>query len=491
MDVTTSVDAFDRAPFVEPLISSQMVLELSTMRMVETAFDFVSDLDRKLVFSVILPMSDIINFWRVPLAAALGVSIGRMSGSLSQRSLLNRLILYLPHIQVHPFDRSTRMATRISGIIESIPSDIYDTLVIDLSKSLSSMERPVWVRSGNGVHGRSTAQIRADRLSSVAISSLIYVRRAQRMLNRMSSRSFFLSDDVISIARSKCFEFEEGRRNVSLRSLREIQLFPQPIYHSSANTPRLYTRGYSLQNAPKWMRRALGPNWIELDLSNASLAIVQHDYNLPVARQYLSADRSVWDLLHKELFPESEFSAFKPALKKLINPCLMGGQLHIALGHMKEKYLSESGHLLPNRVTEVAHVHPLIKELVRSTAERREYIRNHSIFKISGGRSSASRLKTAAFEVNNLLSQEIFKGDWVLLNGVIQIAKEELDRERASTSYRARFKIMIWQHDGFSINVRRQEDREAVVRQLQEAVRQTAEEHGFLTSLMVDFPPDF
>ncbi|MFT7553211.1 MAG: hypothetical protein ACI9BV_003543, partial [Rhodothermales bacterium] len=85
-------------------------------------------------------------------------------------------------------------------------------------------------------------------------------------------------------------------------------------------------------------------------------------------------------------------------------------------------------------------------------------------------------------EPSNIISQLLFSYEWLLLAPVIKSAMEEADRERPL------FRLMIWQHDGFSINVLGSgpSRRKAVVEDLQARVQSRAAELGIMTRLAID-----
>ena len=91
-----------------------------------------------------------------------------------------------------------------------------------------------------------------------------------------------------------------GRGNyVALNALRNIQLFPQPIYKKSTKTCRIYTVGSSYQNLSRSIRNIAFRGNLKVDLRHSQLSIACYLYGYHGLDHHLK-NGTLWDYLVEE-----------------------------------------------------------------------------------------------------------------------------------------------------------------------------------------------
>jgi len=282
-----------------------------------------------------------------------------------------------------------------------------------------------------------------------------------------------------------------GRLN-ALSQLAAIENDPVPRYKPSyeGNTVRVFTSGYSLCTIDKSLRRALQPDWIELDLSSAQLAIVAQDWGLTKVNDFLESGRSIWD----ELYDSMGWAEYqggisrkcaKPVLKKGLYAAVFGAAKSTVKENMYDTYISSphmEDFLIFDSFMDKIFDDPLVSELMSRRNERLDEISEN------GGDIDAfgNEVKIAGeTKATSVLAQLAQSRELQLLLPALEVAKDELDRVEG-TDEEPRFWITLWQHDGFSIHVRDPNRRSSHVEDFKGAVNGTA--GSYKTELEVDYP---
>lgn len=278
----------------------------------------------------------------------------------------------------------------------------------------------------------------------------------------------------------------------ALNQINAIENDPVPRYKPSytGNTVRVFTSGYSLCTINKALRRTLQPGWIELDLASAQLAIVARDWGLAELSDFLEAGRSIWD----ELYDFMDWESYQGGVsKQCAKPVLKKGLYGAVFGASKEKIrnilydtytdsIHQPDFLIYEKFMDGMFDHPLISELMTERNRQLDAIEEE------GGAVDAFddevRLDGTT-DAPSVLAQLAQSRELQLLLPALDVAEAELERVKDTEEY-PRFWIMLWQHDGFSINVRDQSRRATVVSDFQDAVNGAT--GPYHTELEVDFP---
>ncbi|WP_263787565.1 hypothetical protein [Salinibacter grassmerensis] len=278
---------------------------------------------------------------------------------------------------------------------------------------------------------------------------------------------------------------------IARAQLTAIDYDPVPRYKPSyfGNTVRVFTSGYSYCNINKKLRRTLQPDWIELDLASAQLAIVAHDWGLTEIEEFLQEEKSIWQSLydfmgwkgHKGGVP---IEVAKPCLKKGLYAIVYGGGKPKTLEVMEEKYSKGVGPSVSNKFFSRIFSHSFIEQLLRERESQIAQIEDQGRATDTFGREIRLSSDTDALSVLAQLAQS---KELKLLLPALDVAESELQRaDEAGES--PRFWIVLWQHDGFSIHVRDRSRRATYVERFQEAVNSAVGDYH--TRLEVGFPKD-
>ena len=275
------------------------------------------------------------------------------------------------------------------------------------------------------------------------------------------------------------WESEEKQTQARMH-LRAIADDPAPLYAPSpvGRTVRIFTPRPSLATIDSDLRQVLIPDWPELDLSSAQLAIAAKDWNLPSVRRFLDEGRSIWQSLYTHMQPGGPLAAVKPALKKGMYSTVFGAAKKNIVPFMQEARRSAQLAELPEEVAGRFLSHPLMKEVLRG---RR--VQKNQIGKDGGARDCFERwidtTDGGRLHTPSILAQLAQARELQLLSPAIHLALNEARSERP------RFHITLWQHDGFSVKVRDEDRRDYHLRRLQEAVNERCQRLGYPTRLEV------
>lgn len=255
-------------------------------------------------------------------------------------------------------------------------------------------------------------------------------------------------------------------RILALKELHIIEDQPKPFYKYVDNSVRIFSRTYSLTTVDGDIRTILTPDLIELDLKSSQFAIVSKTWDIPELYGFLSAGGSIWSELleHMGLGPE-----WKPTIKKAGYSTVFGEERKNTLAK-----LIAAG--VPPEAAKRFHTHRFMKEVLRIREIQLSDIRgNNGAFDCFGRWLSLNPKKKG----RSVLAQLAQAVELWLLETVIDLAIEEARKAKPE------FRIVLWQHDGFSIWVRQKSRRDLWIRRLQEAVRLRAMEMDIPTMLEV------
>lgn len=206
-------------------------------------------------------------------------------------------------------------------------------------------------------------------------------------------------------------------------------LIEAPLYYPVEASSRIYSQS-PLLNMPSALRHRLYPDYLEFDLQNAQLAIAAKFWDIPYLQDLLASGKSVWPLVAEDT--GLPLSLYKAKIKQFVYALMYcSGWEKAAL----EAELSDDEML---RLKE----HPVLKHLVQARDRMLKQIREtkHITLPVSGkviwvskDRKPPSLLAQYNQEVESTLISPIF----------------------LSVSARADYntKILLFQHDGFTLMV--------------------------------------
>ena len=249
---------------------------------------------------------------------------------------------------------------------------------------------------------------------------------------------------------------ENAARRHAQDLLLAIERQPMPYYQPSARgrTVRIFGYTESVLGLKKSVRRALTPDWTEMDLRGSQAAILATDWDIPSLRVFLRRGDSLWDYLFTRLgLPKDD--QVKAALKEAVYATAFGmEEIHVA--RRLSRAIGIRG--LGKRFCTAPLVRDILDARGRVMAETEQ----------AEGRFNAygKWLSTAEFSVASILAQCAQAVEMRLLSPVIDLAETH--------GGKSGFSIMLWQHDGFAVVAHKREDTSHWVARLQGAVA----EHG-------------
>ena len=330
-------------------------------------------------------------------------------------SNLARLNSFLP-LDVLPHSRAGK-ATRFK--LREVPKLLQDEMSLVLP-----VKDPVHLSTG----GRADETLRLrdkakqdqcrDSLSNYPnrVSSQLLDYLNSLPVNSFRSRTLSNIEGMIQMADT----FEGESRTKALASLRQICLYPRPLYKRANNTSRIYGIGSGYQTLNKALRKIAFQDCVKLDLSHCQLSIAAQLFQCAPMLSLLSSG-DVWDRL------TSSTSLSKNTLKTALYKTLYMHSLSL------DPYNNNTD--IPSEVLILMLKNSEISSFYKA---RERYIKNNFY-----GR------ETDAF--GNTL-----KGDWWNKLGAL-VQSYEMSILEPGIDYflnikNNKTKIVLWLHDGFYLS---------------------------------------
>lgn len=247
---------------------------------------------------------------------------------------------------------------------------------------------------------------------------------AQSLLVYLNSMSTRLFADLITKNSTKTLgeimRLDDIRRVQQLRIFREILSDYIQLYQPTEKSVRLYPLGERIVSLKSEIRKTLTQGWYECDLQSSQFAIAAHLWNVPEVNEFLQTNRSIWEYLFDYIQTD------KDTMKTTLYALIFGAGI--------KKLQSILGEIPVNKFLSV----PLIQSLF--VARNREIKR----IKKNGGATTCfgDFLSVKQFSERSILAQLCQAMELKLLEPVIQMAIENTGSHG--------FKILLWQHDGFT-----------------------------------------
>lgn len=288
-------------------------------------------------------------------------------------------------------------------------------------------------------------------------------------------------------------EQKQAKRQI-LQNLPKVIEDPFPLYHLAegpGGSVRLNPRQPSLASIPKRMRRALKPNWIEMDLSQAHLAIAAGEWGLDLVSDVLwESHKQGHGSLWKDFYSHTECdrhgispAVAKGGFKEALYALLYGASPRNIYEAIKESYSKSAGNQgrkLPESVLHKFGDHWVINLLYEARERRIEEMRESDVVRDVFGRELHYNPREHE-EIRSVLSKLAQSIELKLLKPVVSKVVQEAERKNP------RFKVLLWQHDGFSFRPAQKRDEELWIGRLKDCVDEANDKYP--TRLEVDFPP--
>jgi hypothetical protein len=288
-------------------------------------------------------------------------------------------------------------------------------------------------------HARKTERALAERV----VPDCPHAEFIQRYLNRLPRNRF---TKIINNNYRNAFSFaaqslREEKRQREVRILRRILLQPQPIYSTShiGNTARLFTNGH-IPDLKREVRKALTEGWPEADLRSSQLAISAWLWRIKPLMQFLSEKQNIWNYLFSFFdLPEQTRPAAKKIFKKALYSICFGMKqcrLNWCINECAD--WTELGHIIASRFIEI----PLIRDLLDARS-----LELANVARAGGGQNCYGKWIKVNEEIQprDVLAQIAQSWEMKIIFPAFKLAAEHPDD----------FKIMLFQHDGFSVHFAR------------------------------------
>ncbi len=275
-------------------------------------------------------------------------------------------------------------------------------------------------------------------------------------------------------------ESETARRDAR-RAIDHIADEPMQWYRFSPYSVRLWGDNPGVATVATPVRRALLTDCYELDLASSQLALASKDWDCPMLYDFLNRGESIWPELVSHVGLDWSDAA-KSAVKKGAYGLVFGAGVDRIVADIREEYRKEGGGEVPSGDAFLDH--PLMAEVYEARDARLEEIAETGyVVDCFGRRLDRGQMKfgetkkevRGAKAKRSLLAQEMQARELWLLEPVVRLTEMEYARDRPE------WRILCWQHDGFSVRVRRRDD--LYLQRIKEAVGYRAEAYGYPTRL--------
>lgn len=349
----------------------------------------------------------------------------------------------------------------------------------DLSTNPRLLQDPVSFHTGRRVNpsrAREREKAEAAQLQAPCEDSRAWCALLNDAPSRLFAERITRSMDE---AWAYALSLDGARGHMARLNLHAINDSPQPTYLPCEHSVRLRTVGLSLQTAPKAVRRVLLKGCQELDLKSSQLAIVAAIWGIDALYNYLAAGGSIWADLERHVAA----GPVKEALKRALYGAVYGAGIPRMTRDMKTTALDRCGVRLTTGHVERFLTHPMIQELLGAREARmREIGDKGGAYDCFGRWLSVDAMKRSTgrntrHAIRSILAQLSQATELLLLRPVLEMALEERRKERAA------FSVVLFQHDGFSVHIRRSPD--TVLKRIMGAVAYHCKTLGFPTCLEV------
>ena len=304
------------------------------------------------------------------------------------------------------------------------------------------------------------------------------IPEAQRLVDYLNELPVNVFTSTINDHMSRAMQIASKIQNTVVRRhqlalLHKINSQPKPFYGGSAEdkTVRIFSRNPSVLQLRNELKHALTSTWTTFDLRSAQLAIIAKDWHISSLTALLQdPSKNVW----KEL--SSSLQGVAPDVAKSVTKTAMYA---IAYGASEATVRSELKKGLEDADVRSDSVdigpffaHSVVKDLFLFREAVLAVVREQRGASDCFGRRLKCKTRGQTRSVIAQLSQA---QEMQLLLPALHLAEKRPQD----------FRIMLWEHDGFSVHFRRDAQRnESTKRALVKAVNDECKRLGYLTELV-------
>lgn len=262
----------------------------------------------------------------------------------------------------------------------------------------------------------------------------------------------------------------EEKRSRQLKILAAIKENSRVFYRPTplGRTPRLHATGESVLALTSTARKAACKGWIDADLVSSQFIIISNLINAPIAKAFIKSKGHLWTYLNESMGNEGPpTKQAKDAMKVLIYRICFGSTRENVINELNSEY--GSAELVNN---------PMIDELFkRRDAWLNKIKQNGQITDIWG---NVHKLEKAGRKKDIYGNYIYAKRRWAGALAATAIQSIELEiisavfdcaRDHGKNLH---FKIMLFQHDGFTLSCYGRDDEPLVLKRLNEYVQAKA-----------------
>ena len=386
----------------------------------------------------------------------------------------------LPHFVVSLHDHRT-------GKAREVLNDGLGPLKNDLDEELSSFSliddsKKVYLVTGERWTPPKARALR-ERDREVAEREVPKVAAAKRIVAYLNSLKSNLFAAKVNANNGSAIEVakkidDRRRRRIELKKLHRISVQPQPFYGSPIDpqTVRVFAKNVSIPNLKNEIKAALIDGWTTFDLKSAQFAIVAKDWRITDLLTELTKGIDIWKTL-TDLYSTLDPVKVKPLLKTAVYSICYGMSRDNVIAELQDAFVGLGcsdldAHIWSMTFVDDAYVVPLFRH--RETMI--EKVKKDRGAKDCFGQWIAT---TKDVQPRKVLAQLSQAQEMALLLPAIDLAKK---RE-------GEFKIVLWEHDGFSVHFTRKDRIESESKKIIDVVNERCSKLGYPTRLERKDPP--
>lgn len=379
---------------------------------------------------------------------------------------------------------------RIAFVI--FPPEIV-TLIEKERFDMTSLKDKVYFDTGNAMRS-SLQKLELERIRQESLTYYEFaIPEAKPLLTYMNNLPTNSFSKIISsnfkAAFEKACQIEDHIKMVSqVDILGTIREDLKPFYKPSERqcTDRIFPCNQSIPMLRRDIRKVLTKGWYEFDLANSQLAIVAKLWNVPLVKDFLTTNKSIWTTLfnHYELDLEDlkinnvdKYNALKSIFKTSLYSLVFGMSKPALISEidndLKPYNFSKPGiHFFKHSLMNALYIarETQIEKINREGEGKTIFGVTRKVYgdKKSNGKPSKERLSF----ITSILAHQAQSVELYLLLPVVELASTTKD-----------FHITLWQHDGFSIHFNSTSRIDRWIPRILQVVQQKIDEQGILTHL--------
>lgn len=316
------------------------------------------------------------------------------------------------------------------------PNHIKEAIRMELSRQWAADSRVYFVDGRAYSLGKERLEREGTRIEALNRLKMAGNKKAEMILmylnklkpNKFSKIRDHINDAYIAAAQLKDANDETIFHQIAV--LRAISDQPQVFYQPSrrGKTVRIFGLNESILSLKKEVRRALTPDWVELDIVSSQLAINAMLWNVSEIDVFLLSNIDIWASLFNHFGIEYDAVIKQEVFKKALYA--------LSFGMARKKVYAFVNEKIPNG-GKLFFSHPIIKALYRGRQRMIKQIENNGgAYLIDGTWLSIKENTTIS-----ILAQMAQAVELEAIYEAYQLASTTND-----------FTIMLHQHDGISIS---------------------------------------